>query len=832
MPTQRGCGTGGHLFLALILGVTLCLTTHGLDYDNTPRWTTWIQDLRDYTQFRQTVSNSTTFWLEEQQKVLYVGARNAIFALNTNNINDQSMKMIRWEAIPAKTKDCLNKHGQGFENCHNYIRFLRRFNGTHLYACGTYAFLPHCAYVDIKRFTLSAPFEGKDSCPYDPTVGYTGVVADNKIYTATLYGFQGRQADIKKSFDGRLLKMDDSVLWKAPNFIDSMLLRESVQSSVGDDDKIYVFFTEKLGDENAFNGKPLVSLVARVCKNDEGGSRTLQKRWTSFLKTRIVCSIPEYDFHFNILKSIFVFNQKTWQNTIIYGVFGSQWQNVQISAVCQYTIADIRKAFEGPYKEVQESARWWARYTGAVPTPRPGSCITDAFKKAGVKTSRDLPDDVLEFVKKRTLMDEEVRPVGGRPLVTKKLVSYTKMVVDTVTALDDKQYRVMFIGTADGWIHKVVHVGARSYAIEEMQVYKEPQPVESLVLVGDQSQRTLIVGAQSGVIQVAVSSCHKYRSCLDCIMGRDPYCGWDGESCQEVQLQKDRTGLIQDIVNGNKGCLKSKAYVLIKTVPKDVDLFLSCPLSSNTAAVLWTFGGKDLPGGSEPRYQLDGKLLVVRQVQAGDAGRYHCHARENGLVYPVASYDVRVGLRLMSTIREIIYLFLIAALGVATVVLSVLCIYLCCSSARRGKSRIHLTAASGMELQNVAGLAAGKGEEEEAGRYSGERFLKIIPGEGAAVGNHLSSTSAMVDLLPPPPPPPPPLPLAPDPATAGATPNGLAGLPHVLRKMNGNSYVLLRQAGDVETISSHYHSFTEELSKMLEKRKHAQLVDKLDESSV
>lgn len=198
MPTQRGCGTGGHLFLALILGVTLCLTTHGLDYDNTPRWTTWIQDLRDYTQFRQTVSNSTTFWLEEQQKVLYVGARNAIFALNTNNINDQSMKMIKWEAVPAKTKDCLNKHGQGFENCHNYIRFLRRFNGTHLYACGTYAFLPHCAYIDIKRFTLSAPFEGKDSCPYDPTVGYTGVVADNKIYTATLYGFQGRQADIKK----------------------------------------------------------------------------------------------------------------------------------------------------------------------------------------------------------------------------------------------------------------------------------------------------------------------------------------------------------------------------------------------------------------------------------------------------------------------------------------------------------------------------------------------------------------------------------------------------------------------------------------------------------
>lgn len=31
--------------------------------------------------------------------------------------------------------------------CFNHIRFLQRFNSTHLYMCGTYAFGPLCAYI-------------------------------------------------------------------------------------------------------------------------------------------------------------------------------------------------------------------------------------------------------------------------------------------------------------------------------------------------------------------------------------------------------------------------------------------------------------------------------------------------------------------------------------------------------------------------------------------------------------------------------------------------------------------------------------------------------------
>lgn len=46
--------------------------------------------------------------------------------------------------------------------------------------------------------------------------------------------------------------------------------------------------------------------VARVCMNDRGGSpRVLEKQWTSFLKSRLNCSIPgDSHFYFNILQAV------------------------------------------------------------------------------------------------------------------------------------------------------------------------------------------------------------------------------------------------------------------------------------------------------------------------------------------------------------------------------------------------------------------------------------------------------------------------------------------------------------------------------------------------
>lgn len=43
--------------------------------------------------------------------------------------------------------------------------------------------------------------------------------------------------------------------------------------------------------------------MARVCKDDRGGSYKYKKNWTSFLKSRLNCSIPgEYPFYFDEIR--------------------------------------------------------------------------------------------------------------------------------------------------------------------------------------------------------------------------------------------------------------------------------------------------------------------------------------------------------------------------------------------------------------------------------------------------------------------------------------------------------------------------------------------------
>lgn len=47
--------------------------------------------------------------------------------------------------------------------------------------------------------------------------------------------------------------------------------------------------------------------------------------------------------------------------------------DVSVSAVCQYSIQDIQKVFDGSYKEYHEQAKKWGPYSDSVPSPRPGS---------------------------------------------------------------------------------------------------------------------------------------------------------------------------------------------------------------------------------------------------------------------------------------------------------------------------------------------------------------------------------------------------------------------------------------------------------------------------
>ncbi|KAK6302059.1 hypothetical protein J4Q44_G00281120 [Coregonus suidteri] len=890
---------GGHVTLLLpFLQLLLCSLSgvwgfpFGPVLDVTPRTTVLYQGLLGCQRFSSPSQNYSTLLLEEDNGVLYVGARGALYALDTTNISTPGNLTIDWEASAEQKKQCLNKGKDNQTDCYNHIRFLQRYNETHLYVCGTHAFRPLCAYIDVERFSFSSGFEeGRDRCPYDPAKGYTGLLVDGEMFSASQYEFRS-SPDVRRNFPFPNLRTEEApTRWLLEaDFVGSALLKESVNSSVGDDDKIYFFFTERSQEQMAYPSQTRVARVARICKGDWGGQRTLQRKWTSFLKARLVCSVPDYELHLNVLRSVFVLEGPDVHSTVFYGVFGLEWKNIKASAVCQYSFTDIQRAFEGPYMEVQDSK--WREYTGKVPVPRPGSCITDIHRSQGINSSRDLPDNVLAFARQHPLMSTQVHPIGGHPLLFKRSVNYGKMAVHRVAALDGHVYTVLFLGTDEGWLHRAVEIGGQMHIIEELQLFVNPQPIDSMVI--SQTQGSIFVGSNSAVLQVPLSSCQRYTSCFDCVFARDPFCGWDGALCVEISSRTNRSNLTQDIQRGKRGCDNSTGAVVHRrrTVMSGDDVLLHCDLHSNLATPCWTLDGRKLQGyglDSGHRVGTDGLLLIgARPDQSGD---YCCYAVENNVWVPVRMYTVRVHPDLPFSVgptavtdttttppspslspsspteqplpsppapllpvpefqtyrhMEAMYISLVAVLGGMCLVLTVVLLYVSfctwgpyqgCKYSQQGLPESGAAAkrkrSSHLELKTISSHCNGR-QEIKRGRRSlsvsnmddmGDGFLQIVPGEGSPGKS-----------LPPPAPPlpmPPPLPSS-EYASSEYTNGMSATLPNVLRKMNGNSYVLLRQMADPEgSTSPLYHSFTEELNRILEKRKHTQLDPQpTDESSV
>ncbi|XP_032357625.1 semaphorin-4G [Etheostoma spectabile] len=850
-----------------------------LDLDVTPRTTVFYKGVLGRASFIGSSQNYSTLLLEEGAGLLYVGGRGALHALNTSNISTTANLTIDWDASPEQKKQCLNKGRNNQTECYNHIRFLQRFNETHLYVCGTNAFKPLCAYIDAERFRFSSGFEeGRDRCPYDPAKGYTGLLVDGEMFTASQYEFRS-SPDVRRNFPFPTLRTEEApTRWLLEaDFVGSVLLKESINSSIGDDDKIYFFFTERSQEQIAYPSQTKVSRVARVCKNDWGGQRTLQRKWTSFLKARLVCSVPEYELHLNILRSVFVLEGRDAQSSIFYGIFGFEWKNIKASAICQYAFSDVQKAFEGPYMEVQDSK--WREYTGKVPEPRPGSCITDVHRSQGINSSRDLPDNVLTFARRHPLMAGQVHPIGVRPLMFKRSVNYVKIVVHKETALDGNIYTVLFLGTDDGWLHRAVDIDGEMHIIEELQLFEKPQPIESMVI--SSALRSIYVGYHSGVVQVPMSACQRYTSCYDCVFARDPFCGWDGRACVEISSRAPRSNLTQDILKGIRAAREFRKVVhRRRSVMSGDDVLLQCELRSNLATPRWTLNGKELQGyGLNSGYRIGTDGLLIIGARAQQSGSYRCFAMENSVSVLVYLYTVRVHTDAYFPVEttattnpttvfsptvlptsspteqplpsppaplppgaefqtyrhmEAVYISLVAVLGGLCLVLTVVLLYVSFCTRRVSQNRkfsqqglqvlggSERKRSSHLELRTISSHCNGRQGRRSISMTTfgdiGDGFLQIVPGEG-----QFSPCKT--------PPPAPPLPMPPPLPNTDYT-NGLsATLPSVLRKMNGNSYVLLRQA-DHEGMSPLYHSFTEELNRILEQRKHTQLDLQPDESSI
>ncbi|NWI99577.1 SEM4D protein, partial [Crypturellus undulatus] len=581
------------------------------------------------------VSNYSTLLLSEDKDVLYVGAREVIFALNSMNIAEK-LHEFPWEVTEDKRMKCAVKGKSEQTECRNYVRVLQQLNETFLYVCGTNAFQPTCDYLNLISFELGGRNEdGKGRCPFDPAQSYTSVMVDEELYSGTSYNFLGSEPIISRNSHQSPLRTEYAIPWlNEPNFVFADVIRADQNGTDGEDDKIYFFFTE-VSVEYEFVGKLMIPRISRVCKRDQGGLRTLQKKWTSFLKARLICTIPDKNLIFNIINDVFILKSPSLKEPVIYGVFTPQLNNVGLSAVCAYNLSTVEEVFsKGKYMQsatVEQSHTKWVRYNGEIPSPRPGACISNKAGATSYTSSLNLPDKTLQFVKDHPLMDDSVTPIGDRPRLVKRDVKYTQIVVDRVRALNGTIYDVMFIGTDQGALHKAISCENGMHIIEETQLFPNFEPVQTLLLSSKKGKRYLYAGSNSGVVQSPVAFCDKYTTCVDCVLARDPYCAWkplEG-SCVDILKEGDiGRNWIQNIGGDASSCSdKVRENSLQHTFKHGSTAELKCSQKSNLAQVVWKFKD-DVLKVESPKYRLLEKALLIFNLSEGDSGVYQCLSEE------------------------------------------------------------------------------------------------------------------------------------------------------------------------------------------------------------
>ncbi|KAL1513542.1 hypothetical protein ABEB36_002943 [Hypothenemus hampei] len=453
---------------------------------------------------------------------LLVGGRNVVYNLTFSDLVEQ--QRLVWYSHDNDAKMCIMK-GKDEENCQNYIRIMAKTSQNRLLLCGTNAFKPICREYNVlnRNYTVEREKPGQAVCPYDPHHNSTAIYVDGDLYTGTVADFSGMDPIIYR--EPLQTEQYDSMSLNAPDFVGSMT----------QGDYVYFFFRET-AVEYINCGKAVYSRVARVCKNDRGGPHRFRNRWTSFLKSRLNCSVTgEFPFYFNEIQSTTELIDGKYGDVsaqLIYGTFTTPPNSISGSAVCAFSLQDITDTFEGNFKEQTAiNSNWLPVLSSKVPDPRPGQCHND---------SRTLPDLTLNFIKTHSLMDESVPNFFGQPIVIRTSFHYrfTQIAVDPqVIVPGGKAYDVLFIGTDNGKIIKAVNglsadtrQGVRTVVVEEIQIFPGHVPVRGIkIMKSAKGEGRLIVVSDSEVQSLRLHRCdsNKISSCSECVALQDPYCAWD-----------------------------------------------------------------------------------------------------------------------------------------------------------------------------------------------------------------------------------------------------------------------------------------------------------------
>ncbi|KAM7415974.1 hypothetical protein PAMA_018172 [Pampus argenteus] len=572
-------------------------------------------------------------------RTLYIAARDHIYTVDTDTANSDEIffsKKMTWKSRQADVDTCRMK-GKHKDECHNFIKVLLQQNDDTLFVCGTNAFNPSCRTYKMDTLeALGEEISGMARCPYDAKHANVALFADGKLYSATVTDFLAIDAVIYRSLGDsptlRTVKHDSKWL-KEPYFV----------QAVNYGDFIYFFFREIAMEYNTM-GKVVFPRVARVCKNDQGGSpRVLEKQWTSFLKSRLNCSIPgDSHFYFNILQAVTDVIHINGRD-VVMATFSTPYNSIPGSAVCAYDMAEVANTFTGRFKEQKSPDSTWTPFPEEkVPKPRPGNCAgTPSMEK--YKVSNEFPDDTLKFIKMHPLMDEAVPSIANRPWFLKTMVRYrlTRIVVDN-EAGPNKNHTVVFLGSERGIVLKFLAKMNNGFLndslfLEELNVYNPDKcsidGVDDKRIIGmqiDSKSHALWVAFTSCVVKVPLSRCERHGRCKkSCIASRDPYCGWvsDG-ACRQV-VGNTRSAFEQDVEHGNTDGLGDCQSVIRESYQKGRDQLV--PVTLLAIAVILAFAMGAIFSGIIVYCVCDHRRRDIDLTGRKEKDNHHLHSRRGSM---------------------------------------------------------------------------------------------------------------------------------------------------------------------------------------------------------
>ena len=503
-----GSGGGGGapaLPLLLLFCVSTAAAAPGGSDFRTVSYEALVHNMETFTETG--VSHFTEILFDVKRYQLIVGARDALFRLSLDGL--KKLERADWAATPSTIGLCTAK-GQTEEMCRNYVKVLVSHNDQ-IFACGTHAFSPKCAWRDIQEISKDTRLvDGRAKCPYSPLDNSTAMMTKDGSYF-----FASASIDFQSS-DNAIYRMKGHNVNLEPlrtvQYDSKWLASADFVAQFETDDFMY-FLLREAATEVINCGKAIYSRIARVCKNDKGGSSVLKGQWTTFLKARMNCSVPgDYPFYYNeIQDAVYLRNEG-----MVYATFTTGQNSIPGGAVCNFNLTAVETAFAGDFKHQSSAAATWSAARA---------------DHAHFDCKRPATNDDLLASQKYQLMDRAVQAVLPAPVFTEDLVRFGRIAVDVVNIKhqDNQPVHIIFVATDDGTIKKLSynpHTG-QTCLVELLHPFPAASNVVVRKMKFNSNTASIYLATDEGIVKLPVQRCSRFLTAQDCLNAMDPYCGWN-----------------------------------------------------------------------------------------------------------------------------------------------------------------------------------------------------------------------------------------------------------------------------------------------------------------